>query len=96
MIVRLFSDTNLIDTVTFHNGINIILGKYSEDKEARGINGIGKSSLVRLIDFVLLSGKAEKRFNKSKYDFLRVEEHTLTIEFIINKKNISFVEVLLT
>lgn len=84
MLIRIYSDTNLIDAVSFHNGINIILGKYSEDKEARGINGIGKSSLVRLIDFTLLSGKAEKRFNQKKYDFLRDEEHTLTLEFEAN------------
>ncbi|HCR77795.1 MAG TPA: DUF2326 domain-containing protein, partial [Chryseobacterium sp.] len=69
--------------VPFHNGINIILGKYSEDKEARGINGIGKSTLVRLVDFTLLSGKAEKRFSQKKYDFLRDEEHTITLEFEI-------------
>lgn len=81
MLIKIYSDTNLIDVVSFHNGINIILGKYSEDKEARGINGIGKSSLIRLIDFTLLSGKAEKRFNQKKYDFLRDEEHTLTLEF---------------
>ncbi|MFD0863909.1 DUF2326 domain-containing protein [Sungkyunkwania multivorans] len=86
MLIRLYSETNLIDVIPFHNGINIILGKYSEDKEARGVNGIGKSSLVRLIDFTLLSGKAEKRFSKKKYDFLREEEHSLTLEFEINNK----------
>lgn len=80
MLIRIYSDTNLIDTVPFHNGINIVLGKYSEDKEARGINGIGKSTLIRLIDFTLLSSKAEKRFNQRKYDFLRDDEHTITLE----------------
>ena len=64
MLIRLYSDTNLFKTVSFHNGINIILGSYSDEVDARGINGIGKSSLVRLIDFVLLSGKAEKIFNQ--------------------------------
>jgi uncharacterized protein YydD (DUF2326 family) len=54
MLIRIYSETNLIDAVPFHNGINIILGKYSGDKEARGINGIGKSTLVRLVDFTLL------------------------------------------
>lgn len=68
MLIRIYSETNLIDAVPFHNGINIILGKYSGDKEARGINGIGKSTLVRLVDFTLLSGKAEKDLLK-KYDF---------------------------
>ena len=86
MLIRLYSETNLIDSVPFLNGINIILGKYSEDKEARGINGIGKSSLVRLIDFALLSGKAEKRFSQKKYDFLRDEEHSLTLEFEVRGK----------
>ncbi|HEY8957378.1 DUF2326 domain-containing protein, partial [Chitinophaga sp.] len=85
------SDTNLIDTVSFHNGINIILGKYSEDKEARGINGIGKSTLVRLIDFALLSGKAEKRFSQKKYDFLRDDEHTITLEFVV-KSEVYFIK----
>lgn len=86
MLIRIYSDTNLIDAVPFHNGINIILGKYSEDKEARGINGIGKSTLVRLVDYTLLSGKAEKRFSQKKYDFLRDEEHTITLEFEIQEQ----------
>ena len=81
MLIRIYSETNLIDAVPFHNGINIILGKYSGDKAARGINGIGKSTLVRLVDFTLLSGKAEKRFGHKKYDFLRDDEHTITLEF---------------
>lgn len=96
MLIKIYSDTGLIDAVPFHNGINIILGKYSEEKEARGINGIGKSSLVRLVDFALLSGKSEKRFNHKKYDFLRDEEHTITLEFEILKQKYfikrSFVE----
>lgn len=83
MLIKLYSETNLIETVPFHNGINIILGKYSENKDARGINGIGKSSLIRLIDFALLSSKAEKKFNNKKYDFLREEEHTITLEVLI-------------
>jgi len=91
MLIRIYSDTNLIDTVSFHNGINIILGKYSEDKEARGINGIGKSTLVRLIDFALLSGKAEKRFSQKKYDFLRDDEHTITLEFVV-KSEVYFIK----
>lgn len=86
MLIRIYSDTDLIDSVPFHNGINIILGKYSEDKEARGINGIGKSTLVRLVDYALLSGKAEKRFSQKKYNFLRDEGHTITLEFKIQEQ----------
>jgi uncharacterized protein YydD (DUF2326 family) len=86
MLIRIYSETNLIDSVSFHNGINIVLGKYSGDKEARGINGIGKSTLIRLIDFTLLSGKAEKRFAQKKYDFLRDDEHSITLEFEIKEQ----------
>ena len=86
MLLRLHSDTELIDAVSFRKGINIIRGKYSEDKEARGINGIGKSSLVRLINFCLLSRKAEKLFSQKKYDFLRKQEHSVTLEFEIQPK----------
>ena len=84
MLIRLYSDTNLFKTVPFHNGINIILGSYSEDVDARGINGIGKSSLVRLINFALLSGKSEKIFGQKKYNFFREENHTITLEFKMN------------
>lgn len=87
MLIRLYSDTKLlVQNVDFEPGINIIYGKYSENKEARGINGIGKSSLVRLINYMLLSDSAEKEFNKAKYNFLREENHSLTLEFEANSK----------
>ena len=68
MLQKLFSNTGLIDDVIFHSGINIILGKYSKDKEAQGINGIGKSTLIRLIDFAFLSDSAQKIFLNKKYE----------------------------
>lgn len=82
MLIQLYSDTNLLlKSFRFNPGINIILGKYSDDKETKGINGIGKSSLVRLIDFALLSNSAEKIFSQDKYDFLREEGHNIVLEF---------------
>lgn len=87
MLIRLYSETNLlVQNINFEPGINIIYGKYSGNKEAKGINGIGKSSLVRLINYMLLSDTAEKEFNKPKYSFLRDENHSLTLEFEINGK----------
>lgn len=87
MLQKLFSSTGLIDDVIFHPGINIILGKYSKDKEAQGINGIGKSTLIRLIDFAFLSDSAQKIFSNKKYDFLRSGEHEITLEFKIDNKS---------
>ena len=89
MLIKLYSDTGLlVKNIDFEPGINIIYGKYSGNKEAKGINGIGKSSLVRLINYMLLSDSAEKEFNKTKYNFLRDEGHSLTLEFdAANKKH---------
>ncbi len=85
MIKRLFSNTGLLlKDFKFHSGINIILGKYSGDKEATGINGIGKSTLIRLIDYAFLSDSAQKIFSHKKYDFLRNDEHDIVLEFEIN------------
>lgn len=88
MLLRLYSETNLLlDDITFHPGINIILGKYSSDRKARGINGIGKSTLIRLISFLFLSESAEKLFLQPRYDFLRDEDHTISLEFAINNES---------
>jgi len=85
MLVKLFSETDLLmQPITFEPGLNIILGKYSGDKDQRGINGIGKSSLVRLINYALLSDSSERRFSKEKYDFLRKEKHNVILELKIN------------
>lgn len=87
MIKRLFSNTGLLlKDYKFHSGINIILGKYSGDKEATGVNGIGKSTLIRLIDYSFLSDSAQKIFSNKKYDFIRKEEHDIILEFEIDNK----------
>ncbi len=87
MLKRIFSETDLLlENVDFRPGVNIILGKYSGDKDARGVNGIGKSTLVRLIDFALLSDIAERKFSAGKYDFLRKENHNVILEFNVQNK----------
>ncbi len=87
MLIRLYSETNLlVKDVKFYPGLNIILGKYSGSKEAKGINGIGKSSLTRLINYCFLSSSAEKIFSQPKYSFLKTDEHNIVLEFVINTK----------
>jgi uncharacterized protein YydD (DUF2326 family) len=87
MLIQLYSETDLLKPIRFESGINLILGKYTGEKEQTGINGIGKSSLVRLIDFALLSNAAEKIFSQSKYDFLRAEKHNIVLEFRVENKS---------
>ena len=81
LLKRLYSETDLFDEVTFKPGINIILGKYSENRKGEGVNGIGKSTLIRLIDFALLSDSTQKSgfFSPKNYPFL--ENHDFTLEF---------------
>jgi uncharacterized protein YydD (DUF2326 family) len=87
MLIQLYSETDLLKPIRFESGINLILGKYTGEKEQTGINGIGKCSLVRLIDFALLSNAAEKIFSQSKYDFLRAEKHNIVLEFRVENKS---------
>jgi len=84
-IKKLSSSTGLIDSVDFTNGINIIMGKYSNVREKGDLNGIGKSSLIRLIDFCLLSNSAKNIFSLPKYNFLRQENHTISLEINVDQ-----------
>jgi len=81
---KIYSDTGLFDEVRFKTGLNIVLGKYSvANKE---INGIGKSTLVRLVDYCLLSNSVKNNFFKvDLFPFLR--DHTVILEFEINGKD---------
>lgn len=83
----LYSDTNLINPISFKMGLNIVLGKYSDNVDKKNINGIGKSSFVRLIAYLLLSDTAEKTFLKNEYDFLREEKHSISLEFNVKNKH---------
>ncbi len=91
MLLRLYSETALlVKDVAFQAGINLILGKYSEDRtKGKGVNGIGKSTLVRLIAYLFLSDKAEKLFAESKYDFLRSEDHSISLDLQIGSEQYS-------
>ena len=88
MLQSLYSDTGLFSQrFDFKPGINVILGKYSDNKERLGINGIGKSSLIRLINYCFLSQTAEKIFSNAKYNFLREDRHNIILQFSILGKS---------
>ncbi len=83
MLKRLWSPTGLFDEIEFHSGINLILGKYADQRRAvdeSGINGIGKSSVVRMIDYLLLSDANRKRFTTGKYAWMGDEGHSACLE----------------
>ena len=50
ILKKIYSETGLFDGVEFKSGINIIQGIYTKrDNESKDLNGIGKSTLIRLI-----------------------------------------------
>lgn len=86
MLKRLYSDTGLFDEVEFKMGINLIRGIYTKSpEEISDLNGIGKSSLIRLIDYCLLSDAGKKFFSEEKKPFFK--EQSATLEFEVDGKN---------
>lgn len=78
---RIYSDTDLFETVTFHSGLNVVLGVPSGVREGRELNGVGKSTLVRLIDYAFVGDSAKKTFTHERCAFLRSENHSFTLSF---------------
>lgn len=84
ILKKLYSEKGLFNSVTFQPGINIIEGVYT--KSVKDLNGIGKSTLVRLINFALLSDStANQFFNIKRYEFLK--GHSIILEFEADGKS---------
>lgn len=80
ILKRLYSETGTFDPVVFRGGINIVQGVYEHTKRGEGLNGIGKSTLVRLIDFSLISDVGKEIFNVERLPFLKGESAILEFE----------------
>ena len=77
---RIYAETGLFDEVKFSMGFNLIKGIYTKSPEEHSeLNGIGKSTLVRLIDFALLSKEGQNYFDINQHPFLK--GHSVTLEF---------------
>ncbi len=81
ILKKLYSETGLFDKVEFRMGINVIKGIYTRSpEEIRELNGIGKSTLIRLVDFALLSEEGKKYFSVRTHGFLK--GHSVILEFM--------------
>ena len=86
---RLYSEPiGLFPSVEFKDGVNFIFGKKDKESDKKdSLNGIGKSLLVDLIDFCLLSTlrpDQNPRLSKAK-KFM--EGHSIVLEFEIGGKD---------
>lgn len=84
---KLYCEPNgLFEKVEFIDGINFVYGKKDRDTDSKeSLNGIGKSLLLDLIDFCLLSSYNEnnRRLHKA-YDLMR--DFKIVLDFEIGDK----------
>ncbi len=81
-LISLTSPSGLFKDIVFKDGLNIILGKYS--KSGKDINGIGKTTIINLIDYCLLADGVKSELFKEKYNFLKTEN--IRLDFFLGDK----------
>jgi uncharacterized protein YydD (DUF2326 family) len=84
-LISLSSPTGLFKKIIFKDGLNIILGRYS--KSGKDINGIGKTTIINLIDYCLLADGVKSELFKEKYNFIKNE--LVKLEFVIGETKYS-------
>jgi len=88
-LVNLYSSNNIFDSITFYDGINLILGEKSEDdqnkRSGKKTNGVGKSMAIQFIDFCLFSDYDKSRISLIPEDILPKDEEIM-LDIIIGEK----------
>lgn len=76
-VCKLYTENNFFDAITFHDGVNIILGeKYDESIVAgRKTNGVGKSLSIEFLDFCFLNDYSNSRLKRIPEDILPLDEN---------------------
>lgn len=84
-LASLSSPSGLFKDIVFKDGLNIILGRYS--KSGKDINGIGKTTIINLIDYCLLADGVKSELFEKKYAFLKSE--SVKLDFFLGGNNYS-------
>lgn len=91
---RLYSESNIFEEISFHDGVNIILGEKYDDSSVKGrkTNGVGKSMCIEFLDFCFLSDYDKSRVAKIPKEVFPLEENVILdldigAETIIIKRN---------
>lgn len=76
---RLYSENNIFEEITFHDGVNIILGEKYDDRSVKGrkTNGVGKSMSIEFLDFCFLNDYEKSRIVKIPKEVFPVEENVI-------------------
>ena len=76
---RLYSENNIFEEITFHDGVNILLGEKYDDRSVKGrkTNGVGKSMSIEFLDFCFLNDYEKSRIVKIPKEVFPVEENVI-------------------
>lgn len=76
---RLYSENNVFEEISFHDGVNIILGEKFDDRSVKGrkTNGVGKSMSIEFLDFCFLSDYDKSRIAKIPKEVFPLEENII-------------------
>ena len=76
---RLYSESNIFEEISFHDGVNIILGEKYDDRFVKGrkTNGVGKSMSIEFLDFCFLNDYDKSRIAKIPKEVFPLEENVI-------------------
>ncbi|MFZ2038853.1 MAG: DUF2326 domain-containing protein [Minisyncoccia bacterium] len=82
---KIYSNNKLMTPIKFNGGFNVIYGDVEDKKEVQNEHNLGKTSLVHLIDFLLLKTLNKKHFlSKHKVKF---KDWVFYLEIELSKNN---------
>ena len=75
---RLYSESNIFEEISFHDGVNIILGEKYDDSSVKGrkTNGVGKSMSIEFLDG-FLNDYEKSRIAKIPKEVFPLEENVI-------------------
>ena len=76
---RLYTESNIFEEISFHDGVNIILGEKYDDSSVKGrkTNGVGKSMSIEFLDFGFLNDYEKSRIAKIPKEVFPLEENVI-------------------
>lgn len=76
---RLYSESNIFEEISFHDGVNIILGEKYDDSSVKGrkTNDVGKSMSIEFLDFGFLNDYEKSRIAKIPKEVFPLEENVI-------------------
>jgi uncharacterized protein YydD (DUF2326 family) len=82
---KLYSEPyGLFEPVTFKDGVNFIFGKKDGASSKESLNGIGKSTILEMIDFCLCSDYTKVSTSRLFKESSKLEGFSIVLEFEIN------------